>query len=211
MAWNPFSKDDKNDDSSSSGQEEPLQPIIPPQDNPMGGDSGGYSAYDTGPSAGQQLNTSPIRLARRIGDLFYQTGKINEFDLEEAVKLSKREGILLGRALILMGKLSETDVLQCLDQQKLVTSVDIGRLKIEQDVIELLPASLVHSVHVMPFDVLGDLLCVCAKSVLSFDTMKTVRDRTRMRVRMFDSLEGWDALKVCMEVDCPFPKPQRGR
>ncbi|RKY17474.1 MAG: hypothetical protein DRP90_06700, partial [Planctomycetota bacterium] len=95
----------------------------------------------------------------------------------------------------------------CLEQQKLVTSVDIGRLKIPPEVISAIPETLAHGMGVLPFDLVGDLLCVCAKSVLSFETVKAVRDRTRLRVRTFDSLNGWDELKACIDVYYPVSGP----
>ena len=198
MAWNPFKKNGDQQMSSNlpiGGNGSSLNQ--PSQDPSMGG-HGGFSQASEG-----QLNTSPIRLAKRIGDIFYATGKIDEYDIEEAHRLSQTEGLLIGRALISMGKLSEADVQNSLDQQKLVTSVDIGRLRIDPAVTSVVPISLVIAHSFLPFDVIGDLVCVCAKSVLSFDAMKAVKDFTRLNVRLFDSLEGWQALNDCIEVYYP--------
>ena len=204
MAWNPFKKGKRENGT-------PLPPNYTPPSakQPSGGSLGGYSPTSGGYFGGNEqagvgrLNTSPIRLARRIGDIFYATGKIAENDLDEAFSLSETEGILLGRALVTMGKFKENEVLHCLDQQKLVTSVDIGRLQISQEILTRVPDSLVHTHHFVPFDMLGDLLCICSKSVLSFDTVKSIRDRARLRVRTFDSLQGWAALKDCIDIYYP--------
>lgn len=204
MAWNPFKKGKQESDTPY-----PPENVPPPSKKPSGGSFGGYAPTSGGyfgvsEQAGDgRLNTSPIRLARRIGDIFFATGRITEADLEEAFALSGSEGILLGRALITMGKFREGEVLHCLDQQKLITSVDIGRLRIPPEVLSRVPDSLIRTNHFVPFDVINDLLCICSKSVLSFDSVKSIRDRTRMRVRTFDSLKGWNALKDCIEIYYP--------
>ncbi|GAB4160941.1 MAG: hypothetical protein Kow00107_08850 [Planctomycetota bacterium] len=200
MAWNPFKKNNNSPQNPRNvGKGAPHSDLGFATPQPR---STQFSFSNI--SAGRkQLNTAPIRLAKRIGDLFYATGKVSEHDIDEAYRLSIQDGILIGRALISMGKLREGEVLNCLEQQKLVTSVDIGRLSIPPEVISMIPESLAHAFSVVPFDVIGDYICVCAKSVLSFETMKAVKDRTRMNVRMFDSLEGWQALKDCIDVYYP--------
>ncbi len=197
MAWNPFKKE-QGSGGKGSGKSAQRPQITQQRTAPVP-----VTQSFSGQTGVRRLNSSPIRLSRRIGDIFYATGVVSEADVEEAYRLSLREGILLGRALVSMGKMREGEVLNCLEQQKLVTSVDIGRLSVPPEIIKLVPASLALTHHVLPFDMLGDMLCVCAKSVLNFEAMKAVRDRTRLRVRMFDSLEGYDALKDCMEVYYP--------
>ncbi|MFA4985342.1 MAG: hypothetical protein WC712_02040 [Candidatus Brocadiia bacterium] len=206
MAFGLFRKDKKDNKPSEQPQPEPSAQLTGfgasayPQEgyNP-------YSGLET-VSGKRRLNTAPVRIAKRIGDLFYATGKVAEDDLREALRLAELEGMLLGRALVSMGRMKEGEVLHCLEQQKLVTSVDIGRLKIPQDVINLVPETIVHRFNVVPFDLIGEHLSVCAKSPLSFDCAKTIRDRTRLRVRVFDSLEGWNALRDCIEFYYPVAK-----
>ncbi len=204
MAWNPFKKGKKGAGSNeAAGAFEPTR-VEKQQAEDDSFVSPSRSVY-TPPEPGskRRLNSSPIRLSRRIGDIFYSTGKVTENDLEEAYSLSQSEGMLLGRALISMGKLKESEVLHCLEQQKLVTSVDIGRLKISEEVLRRVPDSIVHQHQFVPFDIIGETLCICNKSVLSFEAAKAVRDRTRLRVRTFDSLTGWESLRDCIDVYYP--------
>ncbi len=204
MAWIPFRKNKepgkRREPGEGGGEARAFEPPA------FGAPSAGY--FGAGAAvAGGRLNTSPIRLARRFGDVVFSIGKAGAEEIEEAAALAESEGMLLGRALIATGRLRESDVLYCLEQQKLVTSVDIGRLKIPPEVIATIPETLAHGMGVLPFDLVGDLLCVCAKSVLSFETVKAVRDRTRLRVRTFDSLNGWDELKACIDVYYPVSGP----
>lgn len=65
---------------------------------------------DTSHSLGVDSGSSEVRL--RLGELLVQLGKLTPRDLERALAAQQELGNLLGRVLVSLGLVSESDVLR---------------------------------------------------------------------------------------------------
>ncbi|MBA5762103.1 Flp pilus assembly complex ATPase component TadA [Vibrio sp. 404] len=80
-----------------------------------------------------------IRLRKRLGDLLVEEGIITEQQVEQALAAQKSTGRKLGAALIDLGFLTEKQMLTFLSQQLDVPLIDLSRLNIDIDAVQLLP------------------------------------------------------------------------
>ncbi|MGF1909084.1 Flp pilus assembly complex ATPase component TadA [Vibrio kasasachensis] len=80
-----------------------------------------------------------IRLRKRLGDLLVEEGIITEQQVEQALAAQKATGRKLGATLIDLGFLSEKQMLTFLSQQLDVPLIDLSRLNIDVEAVQLLP------------------------------------------------------------------------
>ncbi len=80
-----------------------------------------------------------IKLRKRLGDLLVEEGIITEQQVEQALIEQKATGRKLGATLIDLGFLSEKEMLTFLSQQLDVPLVDLSRMNIDVEAVQLLP------------------------------------------------------------------------
>ena len=79
------------------------------------------------------------KLKMRLGDLLVQEHIISEAELQQALAEQRSSGKKLGRTLIDLKSISETQLLQFLSQQLNLPFLDISRLPITPEVVNILP------------------------------------------------------------------------
>ncbi|GAK83439.1 MSHA biogenesis protein MshE [Vibrio ponticus] len=80
-----------------------------------------------------------IKLRKRLGDLLVEEGIISEQQVEQALAAQKSSGRKLGATLIDLGFLTEKQMLTFLSQQLDVPLIDLSRMNIDVDAVQLLP------------------------------------------------------------------------
>ena len=75
----------------------------------------------------------------RLGDLLREKKLISEEQLDEALTEQRNSGRKLGRVLIDIGAVSETDLHRCLAEYLDIPYVDLGHMSLEPKVVSLLP------------------------------------------------------------------------
>ena len=80
-----------------------------------------------------------IKLRKRLGDLLVEEGIISEHQVEQALAAQKATGRKLGATLIDLGFLSEKQMLTFLSQQLDLPLIDLSRVSIDVNAVQLLP------------------------------------------------------------------------
>lgn len=80
-----------------------------------------------------------IKLRKRLGDLLVEEGIISEQQVEQALAAQKSTGRKLGATLIDLGFLSEKQMLTFLSQQLALPLIDLSRMNVDVDAVQLLP------------------------------------------------------------------------
>lgn len=80
-----------------------------------------------------------IKLRKRLGDLLVEEGIISEHQVEQALAAQKATGRKLGATLIDLGFLSEKQMLTFLSQQLDLPLIDLSRMNVDVDAVQLLP------------------------------------------------------------------------
>ncbi len=86
----------------------------------------------------------------RMGDLLVAAGAITEEELQQALELQKEKGVKLGRALLDSGLISRELFIATLTQQMGVDFIDLKGVKLDEDVLELIPEDVILKYKVLP-------------------------------------------------------------
>ena len=101
------------------------------------------------PDAEQTEQTSPHRW-RRLGEILIAAGVLDESQLKHALSIQQSNGGRLGSVLIKNKLCTEEDLRRALSEQLDVHVINLQELKIDTDVLELLPLSLIRKYEVIP-------------------------------------------------------------
>ncbi|MEX0832617.1 MAG: Clp protease N-terminal domain-containing protein [Actinomycetota bacterium] len=112
-----------------------------------GADPGGQGA-DT--ASETQNDSPPGALKGQIGDILLAEGLITAEQLEEALAEHSKTGKLLGRVLVDMDMITETDLLRALSQQIGLEFVDLSKYEGDPLARSLLPESVAQRYRVIP-------------------------------------------------------------
>ncbi len=85
-----------------------------------------------------------------IAEILLEKGLITPEHLSEAMRLRKVDGTRLDRALVKVGCVSETDLLEVMGEQLGMALVDLADVEIGEEVLRLLPAKLVYRKQMVP-------------------------------------------------------------
>jgi len=91
------------------------------------------------------------KTVKRLGDLLVQAGKINNFQLQEALKKQKFLGKKIGEVLITEGLVTVEDILEVLEKQIGIKRVNLELMNIDKKAIKSVPQNLCMKNDLMPF------------------------------------------------------------
>lgn len=86
----------------------------------------------------------------RIGDLLVSKGMITEAQLEQALQEQKMSGRKLGRTLVEMGYVDENAMLNLLSSQLKIPFVELKQFRFDRELIQTLPETQARRYRVMP-------------------------------------------------------------
>ena len=86
----------------------------------------------------------------RIGDLLVEAGAITQEELDMALEKQKEEGGRLGNVIMEMGFISQELLITVLTAQMGIDYCEIKAVKIEDDILELVPEAMVQKYRVVP-------------------------------------------------------------
>lgn len=92
----------------------------------------------------------------RLGDLLISQGIITEKQLQKGLELQKEKGCKLGEALIDGNIVAEETVVKVLGEQLHLAYVDLTNAKIEDEILNLVPSTLLKKHMMIPFEYAED-------------------------------------------------------
>ncbi|MFC1528615.1 type IV-A pilus assembly ATPase PilB [Candidatus Latescibacterota bacterium] len=113
----------------------------------------------------------------RIGNLLVKDKKINVEQLEEALKRQREKGGNLGKNLIELGYVNESDLIGILAKQLGVETVDLKVDDIDEDIVNLIPAEVAMKFNVVAFEKAGKVLNVAITdptNAFALDSIKLI-------------------------------------
>ena len=91
-----------------------------------------------------------FKKTRRIGELLTESGLITRTQLEEALKVSRQQGVRVGRAIVTLGIATEADIAQTLAAQFGIPYINLRGMIIEPQVLSLIPEPVARRHKVIP-------------------------------------------------------------
>jgi len=99
-------------------------------------------------------------VTKPIGQILKEMGILAEYDIQETLRAQKEKGGAIGQLFIEKGLATEEDILRALAIQQGLEVVDLDKVEIMPEVIELMDANAVETFQVMPIEYDGTTLTV---------------------------------------------------
>ena len=121
----------------------------------------------------------------RLGDVLVNNGVISAEDLQKGLELQKGSGRKLGETLVDEGLATEENIAKALSKQFHYDMVDLQNVEIEQDILSLVPASVLKKHKALPFEYSPDnmnVLRVAMSDPMDMAAMDDINIITNLQV-----------------------------
>lgn len=122
---------------------------------------------------------------KRIGEILIQAGVLDSAGLRAALTEQRRWGGPLGRILIDLKLVSEDSLVRALAQQLNFPVVNIDKLRVDPNVLELISGDLAEQHNIIPFNLEGKFLDVAMSDPTNLGIIDELRIRTQLNVRPY--------------------------
>ncbi|MBU1020019.1 MAG: Flp pilus assembly complex ATPase component TadA [Firmicutes bacterium] len=118
---------------------------------------------------------------KRLGDVLFEQGVINEKQINEALK-KREKGEKIGEALIRFGYCTDAQIVDAMEKSLGIKRVNLQLLFIDESVLKLIDEEFVTKAKIMPINIHGRRIVIATNDPLDFPTIENVRLRTGMNV-----------------------------
>lgn len=136
--------------------------------------------------------TKPYRWHKRLGAYLLAAGIIDEETLTKALKIQKEQSpprSSIGRLLIEMGATDDISIAKALSSQLNIQFLHLKNLKIPQNVLSIIPASIVTASNIMPVSKTGKKFVVAMANPLEHYVIDDLRFITELEIEIVVSPE----------------------
>lgn len=113
--------------------------------------------------------------AQPLGQIFKQMGLVTEYDIQQALAKQKETGEAIGQILVGNGLVTEVDLSRALAEQKGMEFVDLEKVEIPPEVIDLVDQATVETFQVMPLEFDGSTLVVAVSRPDNLNVLDDLR------------------------------------
>ena len=128
------------------------------------------------------------RTEEKLGEILIRQGAISEKQLEEALGKQRSEGGLLGEIMIRLGFVNERVIAQAITSQYGFPFLPLESYDVNAEAVKLVPEKIALKHHIMPVDIIGDVVTIAMSNPLNRDAIEEVERATGKTVRVFISL-----------------------
>jgi hypothetical protein len=127
---------------------------------------------------------------KKMGEILVDEGLLKEEQVEDALRLQKERGGLLGEILVGLGALSEMDIARAICKQFGLPYVDASRYAIDKEIQKLLPPKLMIQHRFVALDKIGKTLVIAVAGVLDAATFEDLERKTGSDLTVYVSTNG---------------------
>ncbi len=124
----------------------------------------------------------PLSLTKKICDLLLKKGLITKEDLKKAEEACTKKGGNIGDTLVEMHALSRDDLLTALSEELGFPPVKLSSLKIEDEVLALIPKKTALEEGILPISRIGKQLTVAMVDPLNIFVLDDIKIMTKLNV-----------------------------
>ncbi|MGC8737806.1 MAG: HDOD domain-containing protein [Candidatus Hydrogenedens sp.] len=136
-----------------------------------------------GQIGGVDTSASGANFTGTLAQWLITSGLITSQDLEEAIEIQKKQGGYLLKILYHNEKLPAEKLFDILSRNSGFPKIDINRLYIDKEIVELVPKKLCDERFVFPVDKLGRNLTLAMACPIDKETVFLVEQFTQLRVK----------------------------
>lgn len=126
-----------------------------------------------------------LLLKQPLGEILIARRMITEAQLEEALRVQKKENIFLGEILIRLGFVEERDIVVALVLQCNIPYIAVDKYDIDKSIIQIISAQMAQKEMIVPLDRVGDVLSVVMLNPLDLGVKAELKRMTNCRVAPF--------------------------
>ena len=101
-----------------------------------------------------------------LGEILIRKGKLTRIQLDEASRIQKETGQLLGSILLSNGFVTEKDLLQALSEQLNIDFVSVTNIEVDWDIVNKLNKSLILEHRCFPIEQVDNLVTLAIANPL---------------------------------------------
>ncbi len=124
---------------------------------------------------------------KQLGEILLERGIIKRDQLNEALKVQKEKGLLLGEALVALKYATEEDIVQALACQYGFPFLPLSHYEISAEVLATVPANVCAQHCLVPIDKIGKSLTISMANPLNTIALEDVEMITGCAVQTFVS------------------------
>ena len=124
-------------------------------------------------------------IQKQLGELLIDNKLITPQNLEEALKVQKEKGGLLGQVLVSLGFTTEEAIAQALTAQYGFPYLPLGSYEIDPDVAKIIPEHVAKQYGLIAVDRVGSILTVAMSNPLNTQAIEDVEMITHYKVQVF--------------------------
>ncbi len=98
----------------------------------------------------------------RLGELLVKRGRLDNDQLDRALKVQREKGGRLGKILVGLGYMSDRDILEALAQQFDMPIVPVEEFQVDENAAKLLPPNMIRRHNIVPLEIKGNTLTIAA-------------------------------------------------
>ncbi len=141
-----------------------------------------------------------MKVTRRIDEttlnLLLHEGLLEKSGVEEAEARARDLGESPPGAAVNLGLVSEKDVAKTLCRQLSLPYLDATRYFIKREVFEILPIRMCETYHLVPLDIIGDILIIAISEALPWRALEEIETTSGMKLRLYVSTLSSVALAI---------------
>lgn len=123
----------------------------------------------------------------KLGQVLLEGRIINPEQLNQALKIQKEQGGLLGEILTRLGFTTEEEIAQALAIQHNFPYLPLANYEIDPEIIKFIPEDIARRFYILPIDKMGDILTVVMANPLDEKVIEEIRNLTGCKIEIFVS------------------------
>jgi type IV pilus assembly protein PilB len=121
-------------------------------------------------------------MRKKIGEVFVEAGLISQEQLMQALMLQKGGNKRLGKVLIGLGYLDESQIAGALSKQLSLPIVDCSKYNVPKEIIDLIPKDVAEKKIILPLEVKNKTLLVVMADPLDWPAIDELAFRTGLKI-----------------------------
>jgi len=124
---------------------------------------------------------------KQIGQLLVKAEAITDEHLNRALDLQEKEGGMLGQILVRLEICTRADIGSALRKQRTITTVELANVTFDPEATCLLDKEFCVQNRLIPFEKIGNQLCVAMANVLDTQAKNDIKEKTQLQLKAFDA------------------------
>lgn len=126
-------------------------------------------------------------ITKTIGQLLLDKGIIKQAQLEEALKVQKEKGGLLGQILASLGYVTEEQIAQAITIQYGFPYLPLSNYEMDEAVVKLIPENVARQYCLIPIDKISNTVTIAMADPLNAQAVEDVELVTGSSIQIFVS------------------------